>query len=203
MLHRNLGRLSTISLFLFSLTVATTCRPIEQTDKRIEKTYTDLKEIEVDGYLTAVDRTLEKWAPVSPCGYVDRHGDTIIPIGKYSHCFTDTFKTFAIVFDETNTNSEIVAIDRDENVLFDVYLWDNYPDEISEGLFRVKRNEKIGYADRTGEIIIPCKFECALPFSKGQARVAYRCEKDEGNCAHKGDESEEWFFIDKEGERIE
>ena len=31
------------------------------------------------------------------CGYKTLEGDVIIPSGKYSNCYTDTFKTYAIV----------------------------------------------------------------------------------------------------------
>lgn len=135
------------------------------------------------------------------CGYKNLQGKIVIPKGKYSHCQTDTFRHFAIVFDEKQTNSEIVAIDRKERILFDVYMFDTFPDESSEGLFRVKRNGKVGYANDYGQIVIPCKFQCADPFKGGRAKVAFSCKEFRADD-HKPAESDEWFYIDKSGLKI-
>ena len=79
-----------------------------------------------------------------PSGYVNQNGDTIIPIGKYFYCFFDTITTFAIVADTGKINLDFYAIDKNKNRLYEVYWFDNGPDYIKEGLFRVLRNEKIG-----------------------------------------------------------
>ena len=165
------------------------------------KEYFDLKRDKINDTLIVVspDSLIELGSPI---GFVNLKGDTIIPIGKYSHCWTDTLKTYAIVFDKENTNGETVAIDRNENILFDIYFFDNGPDELSEGLFRVKRNDKIGYADKNGFIMIPCVYECAYPFENGTAKVAYHCKESKDDCGHTTPESEEWFYIDKNGIKI-
>jgi hypothetical protein len=167
------------------------------------KNYTDIIVGNENDYLLAIssDSTLELG---SSMGYINIKGDTVIPIGKYSHCWTDTFRTYAIVFDKENTNSKTVGIDKMENVLFDVYFFDNWPDEISDGLFRVKRNGKIGYANEKGEVVIPCQFECAHPFENNKAMVTFDCnlvcaDKD---CEHERMESDSWFYIDKKGNRL-
>lgn len=163
------------------------------------KKYTDLTGAIPNDYLVAI--STDSLAELgSPTGFVTTTGDTIIPIGKYSHCWTDTLKTFAIVADTKETQGDIVAIDRNENILFDVYLFDNWPDEPSEGLFRVIRNGKIGYANTHGFIQIPCAFECAFPFENGKAKVTYHCEllKDEHSIAN----SNEWFYIDYKGNKV-
>ncbi len=85
-------------------------------------------------------------------GYINTAGDTIIPFGKYNLCFTDTLKTYAIV---TSPEKGLIGIDRNENIKYQVFNFDNGPDYPSEGLFRIIQNNKIGYADiLTGEIII-------------------------------------------------
>ena len=174
-------------------------------DKNIKpiKIYSELKIENEQDYLIAIckDSIAELG---SPMGYVNKKGDTVIPIGKYSQCWTDTIKTYAIVFDTINTNSETVAIDKNENVIFDIYFFDNWPDEISDGLFRVKRNSKIGYANEKGEVVIPCQFECAHPFENGKAKVTFNCELvcDNKDCEHKKMESDSWFYIDKKGNRL-
>src|SRR5689334_17678782 len=66
-------------------------------------------------------------------GYKNLHGDIIIPAGKYSFCFTDTFRTYAVV---SLPSKGFVAIDRKENILYSVFPFDNGPDYIEDGLFR-------------------------------------------------------------------
>ena len=67
-------------------------------------------------------------------GYKNQNGDIVIPSGKYIRCFTDTFRTYAIV---VKPNSGFVAIDRQEKILYEVFPFDNGPDEPSDGLFRI------------------------------------------------------------------
>src|SRR5690242_11150784 len=77
-------------------------------------------------------------------GYKNLHGNIIIPAGKYSHCFTDTFRTYAVVLLPQNG---FVAIDRKENMLYSIFRFDNGPDYVEDGLFRIVKDGKIGYAD--------------------------------------------------------
>ena len=140
--------------------------------------------------------------PGAPCGYANTRGDTIIPIGKYDLCWTDTIRTFGIVWDEELTGSEFIAIDQEGRLLYEVYFFDNGPDWPEEGLFRIIRNGKIGYADQDGFIRIEPRFECASQFSGGRAKVALECDLiPDGEYTRM--ESDEWFFIDKEGRMLE
>ena len=132
------------------------------------------------------------------CGYMNAAGDTVIPLGKYYMCVTDTLKVFAIVA----TNSEIIGIDAKENRLFEVFNYDNGPDYISEGLFRIVENDLIGYANEQGEIVISPIYTCAWPFEEGRAKVSINCEKammDEYEIW----QSNDWFYIDMTGKQIE
>ena len=138
----------------------------------------------------------------TPVGFKNKNQDTVIKIGKYSHCWTDTFKTFAIVFDQVNTNNNVVAINQNEQILFDIYISDNYPDDIKEGLFRVKQNGKIGFSNKYGQIIIPCIYECAYPFENGKAKVTLNCQIEIDKYEHKFQKSNDWFFIDRSGKKI-
>jgi hypothetical protein len=132
-------------------------------------------------------------------GYKNLAGDIIIPLGKYDMCISDTFKTYAIVLKD---NSKFLAIDRDEKVLYEVFNYDNGPDYISEGMFRIKKGEKIGFADaKTGKIVIEPIYMCAFPFEEGIAKVTENCKMiQEGE--YTSCESEEWVFIDKTGKII-
>ena len=132
-------------------------------------------------------------------GYKNEAGEMVIPMGKYPICFTDTFRNFAIVL---ASGKGIVGIDRQEHVLYTVFIFDNGPDDPADGLFRISRAGKIGYADAvTGKIVIEPKFACAWPFEKGLAKVALDCQtRSDGE--HSAWISEHWFYINKAGVRV-
>lgn len=133
-------------------------------------------------------------------GYKNSKGDIVIALGKYEKCFTDTLKTYAIV---VKPNSGFVAINRQENVLYEVFPFDNGPDYPSDGLFRIIENNKIGYANSlTGKVVIKPQFDCAWPFENGVAKVSNDCKiQIEGE--HYSWVSDSWFYIDKTGKKVE
>jgi len=131
-------------------------------------------------------------------GYHDRSGKLVIPFGKYTMAFTDTFRTHAIVL---KSGEGFVAIDRKEKILYHVYPFDNGPDYPVEGLYRIIENGKIGYADLKGHIVIAPQFTCAYPFENGKARVSMHCTSHtEGE--HSYWEGNEWYYIDKKGKKL-
>ncbi len=132
-------------------------------------------------------------------GYKNQNGDIVIPPGTYSLCFTDTFKTYAIV---AKPDFGFAAIDRQENILYKVFPYDNGPDYSSDGLFRIMENNKIGFADsRTGEIVIRPRFDCAFPFENGVAKVSVDC-RTQADGEHNTWLSETWYYIDKTGKKV-
>lgn len=132
-------------------------------------------------------------------GYKNQAGDMAIPLGKYSFCFTDTFRTFAIV---AKPGFGFVGIDRKENFLYEVFPFDNGPDYTSDGLFRIIENNKIGFADSaSGKIVIKPIFDCAFPFENGKAKVSTNC-KVQSNGEHSIWVSQDWFYIDKKGKKV-
>ena len=132
-------------------------------------------------------------------GYVNASGDTVIPIGKYTYCFTEKFDKIAIV--SLKKHSGFYAIDRNEKVLFEVLGIDNGPDYVKDGLFRIKENEKIGFANMNGEIVIKPQFDLALPFFDGYAAV---CVGGQLILEHemRFREGGKWGFIDKSGRLV-
>jgi WG containing repeat len=127
--------------------------------------------------------------------YYNLHGDIVIPPGKYSLCMTDTFKNYALVLKA----QQFVVIDRQEKVAYEVFNFDNGPDYPSEGLFRILRAGKIGYADAaTYEIVIQPQFDCAFPFENGVAKVSTDCKK-RADGEHSSWVSDKWRYIDKKG----
>jgi hypothetical protein len=138
------------------------------------------------------------------CGYVDENGMIKIPLGKYPECFTDTFKNYAIVL---TAKDVFVAIDRDEKVLFTVYNYDNGPDYVSDGAFRIVDDNKMGFADTSGKIFIKPQYDFVFPFENGFALVNVGGGKEKSDptdpdCEHYTWTGGLWGIIDKNGKYI-
>ncbi len=106
------------------------------------------------------------------CGYINALGDTVIPLGKYYYCYTDTLVDYAIVLEK---GGSCIAIDKKGNQIFEVFWFDNGPDPVHEGLFRIIKEGKIGYANTDGQIVIKPLYDCAFPFNNGKAKVSIDC----------------------------
>ena len=151
--------------------------------------------IKKDDYLLCFEDTIN-----NGFGFKNPKGDIVIPVGKYQRCFTDTFKSYAIV---ALPKLGMVAIDRRQNVLYNVFVFDNGPAEPSEGLFMIVSNNKIGYADaKTGAVVIRPQFDCAQPFENGHAEVSTNCTKIQDG-EHWWWESEQWYMIDRKGKKVD
>jgi hypothetical protein len=187
-------------IFIIASLVITSCS-VSTTKKTEEIKYQniELSTIDTTDYLIAKSPDDPNYELGSSFAFVNRNGDTIIPIGKYYATYTDTLKTFAIVSDH---KLGMIGIDKNENVLYKVFRFDNGPDYIKEGLFRVIRNGKIGFANKDGVIVIPCQFDCAFFFENGKAKVSNDCNEIK-DFEHTRWESDSWYFIDKTGRRIE
>jgi len=123
-----------------------------------------------------------------PSGYMNSNGDTIIPIGKYYYCYTDTIRNFGMVIEKGT--GKILGIDKNANELFEVFKTDNGPDYIENGLFRIIKNDRIGYANSNGIIVITPKFKCAQSFTFGKAEVS-------DSCDIKTSSGQNFFFVTK------
>ena len=81
-----------------------------------------------------------------------------------------------------------------------MFIYDNGPDYLSEGLFRIenKRNGKIGFADMQGNIIILPTYFHASPFKNGIAKVT-KVGKKEKVGEYTIITNGEWGLINKKG----
>lgn len=136
--------------------------------------------------------------------FIDRKGDTIIPFGKYAYYGTDSLEYYANVLEHPNDSSwgRQLAIDKDQNVLFDLVMFDNGPEPFHENVTRVLRNGKMGFANKYGQVTIPCIYDYAKWFNNGKAEVSFNAKEYFDWDQHRRVESKEWFEIDKQGRRI-
>lgn len=141
------------------------------------------------------DPAIVQWEEGDQAGYADENGQMIIPLGKYKYCYTEKFDKIAFV--GFADREGIYAIDRNENVLFKVFISDNLPDLIKDHTFRIEHNGKIGFADTSGKVIISPQFDAAWPFQEGFAGVSTGgTEKQTGNYKiYTG----KWKFINMKG----
>ena len=100
----------------------------------------------------------------STLGYVDSSGKVVIPAGKYPYIFTAEFDKIAFVL--LKDRKGVYAIDRNEKILFQVCSYEIGPDIVSNGLFRIIENGKIGFANMNGEIVIKPRFQFVYPFQE-------------------------------------
>lgn len=82
---------------------------------------------------------------------------------------------------------------------YEPYFFDNGPDYASEGRYRIKIGDKIGFADSvTGKLVIPAIYDCAHPYKNGVAEVGVRCVT-KGDGEHAWWTGGRWFRIDTNG----
>jgi hypothetical protein len=89
-------------------------------------------------------------------------------------------------------------IDTAGRVLVRPLVVDNGPDYFHEGLARFRRQGKVGFFDRRGNVVIPPGFDFAMPFFEGRAAVCEGCSEVEDG-EHRSVKGGKWGFIDRTG----
>jgi hypothetical protein len=106
------------------------------------------------------------------------------------------------------------AIDSNENILFQVYntsYGEPTPDCLIENKIRIIDDEnKIGFANEKGQIIIKPQFEIVTSFYNGKAIIGQRCDKipwdehaKEEDCHHYSIVCKKYGYINEFGEILE
>ena len=97
--------------------------------------------------------------------YKNSLGKTIVRSKKYTIAFSDSISSIGFV---GTRKGKVVCIINHGKELFEVYNVDNGPDYVSDGLFRiVGKDDKVGFADTCGAVVIPPVFSYANPFLNG------------------------------------
>lgn len=158
-----------------------------------------------DATLTA--HTTEPYLEVGvPVCYLNERGDTIVPYGKYRYCQTDTIKKIGFAYENKPKDARIICINDAGKELFYVFKYDNGPDYIQEGLFRIMNEDGlVGFADSLGNVIIEPQFKFAYPFKGGKTKATLKGERKvvpESDGEKHYWESGTWFYIDKKNRRL-
>jgi WG containing repeat len=83
-------------------------------------------------------------------------------------------------------------------VITGVARMDNWADEFHDGLVRVVKNGRWGFADRKGHIVIAPIYDGALDFENGRATVCRGC-KTTSDGEHSWFTGGQWYELDTKG----
>jgi hypothetical protein len=81
------------------------------------------------------------------------------------------------------------------------FVVDNGPDYFEDGLARFSIDNKFGFFDRTGKIIIGARFDFAFPFHEGLAAICAGC-KEEPEGEYHSVKGGTWGYINKQGKIV-
>lgn len=146
---------------------------------------------------------------------VNEKGESVKELDSTKYMFSmnaDDYQYFGVF--QIKGEKGWTAIDSNENILFKVYntsFGEPSPDGIIENKIRiVDENDKIGFADYKGKIIIKPQFEIATSFHKSKAIIGQSCDKipwgnhdDENGCHHYSIVCDKHGYIDKNGRIIQ
>ena len=78
---------------------------------------------------------------------------------------------------------------------------DNWADTFHDGLVRVVRNEKYGFSNRKGQLVISPVYDGAMNFEDGKAKVCNGCTIKcvEQECEYSVFSGGNWFQINTNG----
>lgn len=120
--------------------------------------------------------------------------------GEWDCTPIDQWMTLPIMF-------KISDFEIRRNKKYPAFQYDNGDDYVKDGLYRIiDERGKIGYADVKGHTVITPRFAFGFPFENGRAKVTDSGEEKEVEGSH-GEkhywESNDWYYIDKSGRKLD
>ena len=129
-------------------------------------------------------------------GYKNASGQVLItPRFTVAQAFSP--EGIAAVVDETGW----AYINEKGETVIRPFVVDNGPDYFREGLARFRTDNKFGFFDRRGKIIISAQFDFALPFHEGLAAICTEC-KEEPQGEYRAVKGGTWGYINKQGKMV-
>ncbi|WP_343686665.1 WG repeat-containing protein [Chryseobacterium gleum] len=105
--------------------------------------------------------------------------------------------------EKTEKNAWGYVYDRNGKFLYQPFLFDNGADYFSEGLRRLVKNGKVGFADRNGKIVIEAEHDFAFPFNYGYAAFCDGCDWEKTNDEHRSIVGGKWGVMNVKGETVQ
>lgn len=138
-------------------------------------------------------------------GFVNSKGEIVIPADRFGHVYESRLDKITFVLFKEEPKG-IYAINRKGEPLFEVFCIDNGPDYVKEGVFRIIKDGKIGFADMNGQVVIEPQFDFAWPFQEcGYAVFNMGGKQVSDNGTHDKHwkmEGGKWGIINKEGKTV-
>lgn len=143
-----------------------------------------------DGLAAVCDITTKKW------GFIDTSGNLVIDC-KYD--FAENFDNgISVVKTFSNEEPYGIKLEYINKLGETIYSNSTIIMEYSEGLAIIKENDKYGFINSEGEIVIECKYDTADPFHNGIARVGLNNQSTyinkQGNTLFSFDDGAERFY---------
>lgn len=105
--------------------------------------------------------------------------------------------------EEREKNAWGYVYDRKGNFLYQPFLYDNGADYFEEGVRRLVKNGKVGFADRNGKIIIEPVHDFVSQFNFGYASFCDGCDWEKTDDEHKAIVGGDWGMMNFKGEIIQ
>jgi hypothetical protein len=122
--------------------------------------------------------------------YIDKTGNLKLPFKYKTGTIFNEYRAFVI-----DSINQIYCIDTAMNVVFTI----EDAEELHvffEGLAAVRKKDKFGFIDVSGNTVIPFQFDAVMDFSEGYCSVAQINNTNEDSIYY------DWFFIDEKGNKI-
>jgi hypothetical protein len=134
--------------------------------------------------------------PTMPaCVIESRNGVLFIPKKYWMHPAFNRYGLSAFTIESFGR----VYINRSGRIIIrNVGLMDNGPDKFHHGLVRVSRDEMWGYADPSGQIVVPVKYSCAINSEDIGPLVCVGC-RIEQQGEYRACLDGHWFHTDARG----
>jgi hypothetical protein len=136
-------------------------------------------------------------------GFKNLQGKITVP-ARYTQVQTDTFRTIALVLEK----DEWIAVNRNLKTVFHPFLIDNGPDGFPGGLIRITEENKAGFGDCNGRVVIPPRYDFVLPFAGDFAAFysggAYGCADGPAvsPCEHHAWINGRWGIINRADDTV-
>lgn len=93
---------------------------------------------------------------------------------------------------------------RGKVVIEGVAAEDNGPAPFHDGLVRVERGGKCGFADQRGKTRVPLVYDGCMNFDKAKARVCVKCRLEcaDKSCEHRALQGGDWRCVSLWGGRV-
>jgi len=145
-------------------------------------------------------------------GVKDKSGKIIVPAQFKIFSFLkdgDPVEGETILFDgskegeKSEKNAWGYVYDKNGKFLYQPFLYDNGADYFSEGLRRLVKKGKVGFADRNGKIVIEAEHDFASPFNYGYAAFCDGCDWEKTDDEHRSIVGGKWGVMNIKGQTVQ